>query len=122
MSEQVLRAGLEFILASVELIEQRFSNIQTPDDFVLSDNGKLCYDGILMRFQSIGEKIKSIQQKEPLLLKAKSEIEWNKIIRLRDFISHHYEQLSHEIIFDACKYDVPVLKKAVEELIAGLNK
>ncbi len=27
-----------------------------------------------------------------------SDVEWNKIARFRDLVSHHYDQVDHEII------------------------
>ena len=42
-------------------------------------------------------------KKNNLLQKNYPEIEWNKITRVRDFISHHYEMLDYEIVFEIGK-------------------
>jgi len=44
------------------------------------------------------------------------EIEWQNIMKLRDIISHHYEHVDHEIIYDICKNHLPNLKKAVQRI------
>lgn len=35
-------------------------------------------------------------------------------VLIRDIISHHYEHVDHEIIYDICKNHLPNLKKAVQ--------
>jgi uncharacterized protein with HEPN domain len=42
------------------------------------------------------------------------EIEWNKIIRFRDFISHHYEMLDYEIVFEICEDYLPKLEVVIK--------
>ncbi|MBN2394954.1 MAG: DUF86 domain-containing protein [Candidatus Atribacteria bacterium] len=36
-----------------------------------------------------------------------ADIEWNKIARFRDLVSHHYEQIDYEIVYDICKNHLP---------------
>lgn len=38
-----------------------------------------------------------------------ADIEWNKIARFRDLVSHHYEQVDYEIVYDICKNHLPKL-------------
>jgi len=35
-------------------------------------------------------------------------------MKLRDIISHHYEHVDHEIIYDICMNHLPNLKNAVQ--------
>ena len=37
-------------------------------------------------------------------------------MRLRDIISHHYDVLDHEIIFNACKENIPELHRVIERM------
>ena len=122
MSDKALLASLDFILESINLITERFEDIKHPDDFVKTSKGKTYYDAILMRFQTIGEKLKTIRNKNPRLLEKYPEVSWNEIIRFRELISHHYEQLLHETVYDASKFDVPILKSAIEKIIAELKE
>lgn len=39
------------------------------------------------------------------------------IMKLRDIISHHYDHVDHEIIFDICKNNIPALKKAIQQIL-----
>ena len=40
-------------------------------------------------------------------------IEWEKIIKFQDFISHHYEKLDYEVIFNICEIDLPPFKEVI---------
>ena len=74
-------------------------------------------DAISLRIQIIGELLKKIDKIDNSLLKRYPEIEWEKIVRLRDIISHHYEMIDHEIIFDICIHHIPKLKATVQRII-----
>ncbi len=70
-----------------------------------------------MRLQVVGELLKKIDKIDSTLFKKYSEIEWEKIMRLRDIISHHYEMIDHEIIYDICRNHIPRLKVTVQKII-----
>ncbi len=38
-------------------------------------------------------------------------------MRLRDIVSHHYEKVDHEIIYDICQNHLPKLKKTIQEML-----
>jgi len=46
------------------------------------------------------------------------EIEWKKIMKLRDLISHHYDSVDHEIVFDICRNHIGPLKDAINTMIS----
>ena len=122
MHNQLLVSKFEFILESVSLIQTWFSDIKTPDDYLKSSTGRSHLDATLMRLQSIGETLKKIDNEHPHILKQHSQVNWHEIIRLREIISHHYEQVSNEIIFNICRYDIPDLMAEVEKVIEELKK
>ncbi len=121
MHEEELFDYLELMLHSIELIESRFQKIRIPDDFVESSDGITFLDAISMRLQVIGESVRKTQKVDPSFLKRYSEIEWDKIARFRDFVSHHYSQVDHEIVFDICKVHVPKLKIALQKIHSELS-
>ena len=112
-----VRDSLENILTSIVLIQQRLKDIRTPDDLLSDADGLFTLDAVAMRLQIIGENVKSLSGLDPELLDRYPDIEWNKIMRLRDIISHHYDVLDHEIVFDACKENIPQLKRVIEIII-----
>ena len=117
MLNSITRDNLQIILESIILIEERFSKVDVPDKFVTSPEGVLLLDAVAMRLQVIGELTKKIHKIEPSLLEEYPEIEWGKIIKLREIISHHYEMVDHEIIFNICKDHIPILKSTIQKII-----
>ena len=108
------------MLESIELIEKRFSRIRLPEDFVLSFDGVTLLDAVSMRLQIIGESVRKIEKLDPSFLIHYSDIEWNKIARFRDLVSHHYTHVDHEIVFDICRVHIPRLKDTLQKMCSDL--
>jgi len=89
MSEDEILDILDLMLESISLVQVRFANIGEPEDFVSTSDGITLLDAISMRLQVIGESVKRIQKKDLSLLTRYAEIEWDKIARFRDLVSHH---------------------------------
>ena len=70
-----------------------------------------------MRLQALGENLKRISQKHPFVITDLGYIEIDNVIRFRDYVSHHYEQLEHEVVFTICTIKIPLLKTAITNLI-----
>jgi len=106
---------LEIILEHISVCEERFASIEQPSDFVNSSEGNLILDSIAARLQAIGENVKRVIKHYPDLQKKYPEVNWDDIVRFRDFISHHYELLDHEIVFNICSVHLPLLKSVLEK-------
>lgn len=106
----IILENFKGIITAIELIEERFKKIRIADDFILTNEGTLILDAISMRLQVIGELLKKIHKLDNNFFDKYPEINWQQIMRLRDIISHHYENIDHEIIFDICKHHIPQLK------------
>jgi uncharacterized protein with HEPN domain len=104
--------------ASVRLVQNRFGQIEAPDDFCMSAEGATLLDAIAMRLQVIGESVKQIHKMNPVFLDAYSEIQWDKIARFRDLVSHHYENVDYEIVYDICNNHIPQLDFVLERMLA----
>jgi uncharacterized protein with HEPN domain len=116
MLEDEIGDILDLMLESIKLVQERFSRMRNPDDFVSTPEGVTLLDAISMRLQVIGESVKRIQKRNPVFLSAYPEMEWDKIARFRDLVSHRYEHVDHEITFDICKNHIPKLEEFVEKL------
>jgi uncharacterized protein with HEPN domain len=110
MYDDVYKYSLETILEHIIICNKRFSEINTPLNFVSTEYGKTLLDAIVTRLQAIGENLKNTTRKHNLLQTNYPEMEWNKIIRFRDFISHHYEMLDYEIVYQICESYLPKLE------------
>jgi uncharacterized protein with HEPN domain len=115
MPEDEIADILDLMLESIRLIQERFRRIRVPDDFVSTPEGVTFLDAISMRLQVIGESVKRIQKRNPAFLATYPEIEWDKVARFRDLVSHHYEHVDHEVTFDICKNHIPKLGEVLEK-------
>jgi uncharacterized protein with HEPN domain len=118
MHEDEIFEHLDLMLESAELIDKRFSRIRVPEDFVLSADGVTILDAVSMRLQVIGESVRKIQKLDSSFLNRYSNIEWDKLARFRDLVSHHYTHIDHEIVFDICKVHIPKLKNSLQKMRA----
>jgi uncharacterized protein with HEPN domain len=114
MYDSIYKYSLETILDHINICNKRFSEIYTPTDFISTDYGKTLLDAIVTRLQAIGENLKNTSRKNNLLQTNYPEMEWNKIIRFRDFISHHYEMLDYEIVYEICEDYLPKLEVVIK--------
>lgn len=115
MYDAIYKYSLEAILDHINIYNKRFSEIHNPTDFISTDYGKTLLDAIVTRLQAIGENLKNTSRKNNLLQTNYPEMEWDKIIRFRDFISHHYEMLDYEIVFEICEDYLPKLEAVIKE-------
>lgn len=116
MYSDLIKSKLEYCLEHIQAIEIYTDNIITPIEFIQKYNG-LTYDGTLMRLQALGESLKNIYVKHPEVIRDLNYPEINDVIKFRDYASHHYERLIHEIIFDIVQRDIPRLKDCLVTLI-----
>ena len=105
---------IDFILESISLINRRFKSIKSSEDFLDSDEGLDKLDAISMRIQAIGEALKNLYKREnELLLKVADKNYWSRIIKTRDFISHHYVDIDSETVFDICSNELEELESKI---------
>ena len=122
MDNKNIQELLDYILFSIDLIEERFSHIEKPDSFLNNNNSIGILDSISMRLQTIGEALKSIYKRNPsVLLSAGTAEYWSEIIKLREIISHHYIDIDAEVVFDICETDLSELKTIITKIKATLQ-
>jgi uncharacterized protein with HEPN domain len=120
MHEDEIVDCVDLMLESIKLIESRYLKIRLPDEFVQSADGITLLDAISMRLQVIGESVRKIQKMNASFFDPYSAIEWDKIARFRDLVSHHYDQIDHEIVYDICKVHIPKLKSTLQKIRSEL--
>ena len=116
MSDEILREQLQLIHSNIDIVLLRFASIHKATDFTETEEGLLILDAICMRLQSVGELVKKILKEHPEIETNFPTVSWDSIIQFRDFISHHYEKLDYEVVFDICKNDIAVLDDAISKL------
>lgn len=119
MRDPVIINSLELIEEALEIISDRYGKIENPDNFMLTDDNLTLMDAISMRLQLIGEKFKKIDHYAPEFWPSQG-MDPQPIIRFRDFISHHYENVEFEVILDVCKNHLPDLAKKIKAILAKI--
>jgi uncharacterized protein with HEPN domain len=117
MHNDFIRDNIESVLESIKIVQKRFENIKDADEFMTTPAGVTLLDSIAMRLQVIGELIKNIDKYDSDYLKQYKTVEWEKIIRMRDLISHHYDTVNPEVVFDICQNHIPVLESTANEML-----
>ena len=112
---------LRQIRCSIRTIQQRFQGISSPADFVSSDDGLTILDAICMQLIAIGESVKNFDRvTDSRLLPQYPQIEWKRVMGMRDIISHHYFDLDAEVVFNVCDRHLGPLAETVEKVMADL--
>lgn len=107
---------------AIDIITQRFKPIKRPEHFTNSPSGMEKLDAICMQLIVIGESLKNFEKiTNKAILKRYPDIEWKKVIGLRDVITHHYFDINAYAIFDICESKLDPLKKAIENILDDMN-
>ncbi|MBF0475123.1 MAG: DUF86 domain-containing protein [Deltaproteobacteria bacterium] len=113
---------LKQILSASQRIEKRFDSIQSPDDFLSSDEKTDKLDAICMMLIAIGETPKKIDRiSDGQLFLKYPQIDWKGLKGIRDIISHQYFDLDVTAVYETCKTDIPAIMKVVSQMIRGLE-
>jgi len=119
---QVLLYELSQILEALEQVPRRTSGIKQPLDFRDGNRGRDSLDGVLVIFIACGEAFKHIDKVTASAFLSKYEnVDWRKVIGLRDVIAHHYFDVDVEQIFAICQHRVPVLIETVRAMITDVK-
>ena len=106
------------ILEANDRIDRRFISINTPDDFLASEDGVDKLDGICMMLIAIGESLKNLDKvTSGTLLSTHPEVDWKGAKGIRDIISHHYFDLNADVVFSVCKDRLPGLVLAIKAML-----
>ncbi len=117
MSDSTLCDKLLDILESIEIVQKRTEMILSPDNFIEDDEANLRFDAVLMRLQTIGEMLKSVEKSDGKFFAKFLDSDIVGAIKLRDIISHHYADINPAIIFDVCKNHLEKLKIKIKLMI-----
>ena len=117
MSDVALaREILSQIYGATQTILRRFQRIKSPLDFTGSDEGMEKLDAICMQLVAIGESVKNLDKVTAgTLLPDYPEIEWKRVMGLRDILSHHYFDIDAEIVYGVCAEHIRNWPKACAE-------
>lgn len=114
MTKKDVRGYLEDFIGRIERIEA-FSQYGR-DAFFEND---MMQDGIIRNFEVLGEIVKRLDgeftAQHPL-------IPWRRIAGFRDFLVHHYERISLELVWQIIEDELPSLKASVQIILDAINE
>jgi uncharacterized protein with HEPN domain len=120
---ELVREILRQILWSTQTIARRFAVITSPEDFVISEAGLEKLDAICMQLIAIGESVKHLDKvTEGELLFHYPQIEWRRVMGMRDVLSHHYFDIDAEVVYATCDTHIEELAETVRRILADLEK
>ena len=99
----------------------RFEPIESPSDFTASEEGLEKLDPICMQLIAIGESVKNLDVvTDGSLLPRYPDIEWKRVMGMRDILSHHYFDVDAEIVFSVCANHIDKLARTAERMAGDL--
>jgi uncharacterized protein with HEPN domain len=120
---ELVREILRQILGAAQTITKRFVPITSYEDFVISEAGLEKLDAICMQLIAIGESVKHLDKvTEGTLLPRYPQIEWKRVMGMRDVLSHHYFDLDAEVVYSVCANHIEVLTQTIQVMLADLEK
>ena len=121
--KEIALDSLQKIKAMLNLIVERTSVVETPNDFLCSSEGMLRLDAICMNLIALGETVKGLdKQTGGEFLKNYPEVYWKGVMGMRDKISHHYFEIDTDVVFRTIGEDIPQMVPVVEKMISDLEK
>ena len=50
------------------------------------------------------------------------QVDWKRVMGMRDVLSHHYFDMNAEIVYSVCAHHIGVLEQTVEMMLADLER
>ncbi len=101
---------ISHILDNITLIEKSIKNLSKRD----FENNRDILDATIRRIEVIGEAAKNLTSE---FIDKYKNIEWKKIVGMRDKMIHHYFGVDIGIIWKTINEDIPILKKELKEIL-----
>lgn len=74
-----------------------------------------------MQLIAIGESVKNLDKLTGgMLLPQHPEIEWKRVMGMRDVITHHYFDVDAEVVFSVCEEHIGDLARVAEQMLDDL--
>ena len=100
---------LNDILRAIEKIEDSLKN--KNETLFIKDNDLI--DASCMRLQIIGESANKIPKE---IKKKYKDINWERLSKLRNIISHAYFKINSKLIWSIIQHDIPTLKNQIQKI------
>ena len=109
-----IRLYLDDMLEAIRVIREYTAGM-TYDSFAAD---RKTIDAVVRNLEIIGEAEKKLPEK---VKDEAGEIEWRKIIGLRNLLIHEYFGVQAEVIWKTIQEDLPLLKNRLQKLIMEIH-
>mgnify|MGYP001589855438 FL=1 len=106
---------IDDVLSAVKKIN-KFCKTIDKDDFMKNE---LLMDAVVRNLEIIGEASSKLTA---AFKERYKEIEWRKIIGMRNRIIHAYDTVNFEIVWDVIREDLPELKKKLKQIVSSHSR
>ena len=106
-----LRLYLSDILTSIDKIKRYTTGMSYKQ--LIAD--ELTFDAVVHNLQIIGEAVKNIPSE---IRDRYPQVEWRKIVGLRDMIAHAYFTIDDQIVWDIVQNKLDDLHQKIQQIIA----
>lgn len=83
------------------------------DEFAADEKAQLA---VVRVYEVLGEIVKRLPEE---LRQANPQVDWRKLAGFRDFLSHNYDEIILEFVWQAIE-DIPLLRTALQEILDRL--
>ena len=113
---------LNQVLNATRTIQDRFTPIESVDDFTNTPAGMEKLDAICMLVIAIGESLKNLDKiTERSLLARYTTVDWKGAMGMRDIITHHYFDIDAEQIFWVCEHQMGPLAETIKQMLEEMQ-
>ncbi len=120
---ELVKEILRQILGSAQTIAKRFDSITSVEDFVISEEGREKLDAICMQLIAIGESVKNLDKvTQGGLLPRYPQIEWKRVMGMRDVLTHHYFDLDAAVVYSVCENRIGELIRTIQHILTDLEE
>ena len=109
---------LAHILRAIERIE-RYTEDMSEAMFLSSE---MAQDAVLRNIEIIGEASNNIQRVDSAFTARHGNIPWQVMYRMRNRVSHGYNEVNLEIVWKTIQDDLPLLRAQITALSATLSR
>ncbi len=103
-----------YLMLALRTIKRiRDNTPKTRDEFLASPNAQ---DATAMRLQEIGENLAKVRDKFPEVYARYATDDWHKAIGLRNIISHGYQEVDFEAVWNILEAHIDDLATSIENV------
>jgi uncharacterized protein with HEPN domain len=112
---EILRDCLDEMIEALVRITHRFEGIESADDFISTDAGRLRLDAISMMLLWLGESAnRALKISQVKSLAGYDERDWKGAVGMRHILAHAYGKVDPETVFLVCRDRIPTMLKSLQ--------